>query len=188
MKRNIFIFHGTNSGPDENWFPWLKNKLEILGHKVYIPQFPHSDDPDTYNELAAWFKTLEPFKKFINQDSIIFGHSKGAVFCYHVLQTLNLKLHAVCLVAPWYAYHWYQTGKQISSFHVEPFRWDTLRNKAKYFQVYQSTNDVIEVWQGEKIARDVGEKAFIVENAGHFNTESGYTTFELLLSNLQKIL
>ncbi len=29
--RNVFIFHGTEGYPEENWFPWLKEKLEAVG-------------------------------------------------------------------------------------------------------------------------------------------------------------
>ena len=28
MVNNVFIFHGTEGYPEENWFPWLKEKLE----------------------------------------------------------------------------------------------------------------------------------------------------------------
>ena len=40
MKPNIFIFHGTEGHSQENWFPWLKAKLEEKGCKVFVPQFP----------------------------------------------------------------------------------------------------------------------------------------------------
>ena len=37
---NIFIIHGTEGYPEENWFPWLKKELEQKGHIVFVPQFP----------------------------------------------------------------------------------------------------------------------------------------------------
>ena len=40
MSTNVFIFHGTEGYPEENWFPWLKEKLEAKGYKVFVPQFP----------------------------------------------------------------------------------------------------------------------------------------------------
>ena len=40
MKSDIFIFHGTGGYPKENWFPWLKQQLEIKGFNVTVPQFP----------------------------------------------------------------------------------------------------------------------------------------------------
>jgi len=37
---NAFIIHGTGGYPEENWFPWLKKKLEEFNYKVFVPQFP----------------------------------------------------------------------------------------------------------------------------------------------------
>ena len=37
---NILIIHGANGYPEENWFPWIKRELELLGCNVFVPQFP----------------------------------------------------------------------------------------------------------------------------------------------------
>ncbi len=59
------ILHGSFGYPDENWFPWLKLKLEKEGHKVYSPQLPIDDfdklkprDSPKQN-LKAWLKSIE---------------------------------------------------------------------------------------------------------------------------------
>jgi len=59
---NIFIFHGVNGSPEENWFPWLKGKLEADGHKVFVPQFPTPKN----QTLDNWLKVLSEYKKYIN--------------------------------------------------------------------------------------------------------------------------
>jgi predicted alpha/beta hydrolase family esterase len=88
--RNVFIIHGSNNGPDGNWFPWLKTELEKLNCKVYVPQFPYSNDkPDDWDELTAWKSAFEPYKKYINKDTFIVAHSKGCIFIYHLLNELH---------------------------------------------------------------------------------------------------
>lgn len=37
---NVFIFHGTEGYPEENWFPWMKRELEQNGCSAFVPQFP----------------------------------------------------------------------------------------------------------------------------------------------------
>ncbi|MBI5073039.1 hypothetical protein HZA99_04435 [Candidatus Woesearchaeota archaeon] len=39
MKYAIIV-HGTDGHPQENWFPWLKEKLKLYGYEVFVPQFP----------------------------------------------------------------------------------------------------------------------------------------------------
>lgn len=185
--RTAFIFHGTGAGPNWNWFPWLKKELEKLGLRVFVPQFPAAKIKDGQEKLNDWLAAFEKYKQYVKKDTIIIAHSKGAVFTYHLLPTLEQKIQAVFLVAPWFKYHWYKKGKPVSSFHAEPFRWERLKNSAKHFEVYQSTNDIIEIWEGEKIAKDVGGKVVIVKNAGHFNIVSDpkFDKFELLLKNIK---
>ena len=57
---NVFIFHGVGGHPEENWFPWLSKKLEALGCKVFIPQFPTPEN----QTLDNWLKILDNYKEY----------------------------------------------------------------------------------------------------------------------------
>lgn len=67
----IFIIHGTLGYPEENWFPWLREKLEDDGHKVFIPQFPTPEDQSLDNRYSL----LDNYKEYINKETIFVGHS-----------------------------------------------------------------------------------------------------------------
>ena len=60
MPNNIFIFHGTEGYPEENWFPWLKEKLENKGYKVFVPQFP--SPPVVPTKIAEWFDVIKNYE------------------------------------------------------------------------------------------------------------------------------
>ena len=94
------ILHGSFGYPDENWFPWLKLKLEKEGHKVYSPQLPIDDfdklkprDSPKQN-LKAWLKSIEDIIKEVsdNEDGLtIIAHSISPAFVLSLFIT-NPKL------------------------------------------------------------------------------------------------
>ena len=61
MKANVFIFHGTEGYPEENWFPWMKEKLEAEGCKVVVPQFP--SPPVVPAKISEWFDVLKKLRQ-----------------------------------------------------------------------------------------------------------------------------
>ena len=57
----VFIIHGSYGHPGENWFPWLKDELEKIGHRVCVPQFPcpKSNAPsDGTHDIHKWFEVF----------------------------------------------------------------------------------------------------------------------------------
>lgn len=186
MKRNIFIFHGTTGNPEENWFPWLKRKLEEKNNKVFIPQFPTPKG----ESLKAWLKILDKYKKYINKDTIIVGHSKGGLFLLRLLERLNKPIYASFLISAAIGikpYVFYELNYKFAKGY--DFDWDTIKSNSQHFTVYHSDNDPYTCLEnGKEIAKNLGVKLTLIPNAGHFNTKSGFLKFKRLLLDIEKII
>src|SRR3989338_9993384 len=96
MQTNVFIFHGTEGYPEENWFPWLKEKLEAKGCRVFVPQFP--SPPIVPAQISEWFEVLKNYEQYLDENSILVAHSLGGVFALRVLEKLQHPVRAVFLV------------------------------------------------------------------------------------------
>lgn len=184
MKSNVFIFHGTAGNPQENWFPWLKGKLEEKGHKVLVPQFPTPKG----QSLGAWFKVLEDYKEYINGDTIFIGHSLGGMFLLRLLEKIP-KAKAVFFVGTPIGIQPILNYTKDYSFGGFDFKWNEIRNKAETFVIFHSDNDpYVDLANGKQLAKELGVEFTFIPNAGHFNTKAGYTKFGELLEKLEGIL
>ncbi len=186
MKRNIFIFHGTAGYPEENWFPWIKEKLQEKGHTVFIPQFPVPDN----DLLESRLKVLKKYLKYIDENSIIIGHSRGGLFLFRLLERLENPVYAAFFVSAPVGikpYTYYDVGYKFSNGFN--FNWNVIKSNAKHFFVYHSDNDPYTCLDnGKEIAKILDVELTFIPNAGHFNTKSGYTKFERLLQDIEEIL
>lgn len=185
MHRNVLIFHGTRGNPQENWFPWLKEKLEKKGCRVFVPQFPPEGE-----SLSSWLKVLDEYMKYINKNTILIGHSRGGLFLLRLLERLNDPVYATFLVAasigikPYLYYD--EAYKFANGFN---FNWNVISSNSHYFAVYHSNNDPFTCLDnGKEIAKKLGVNLTLIPNAGHFNTKSGYTKFEQLFKDFENIL
>jgi hypothetical protein len=183
MKSTVFIFHGTEGHPDENWFPWLKQELEIKGYDVVVPQFP--SPPIVPAKLSEWFNVLTKYEGLINEQSIFIGHSLGGIFALRVLERLSHPIYASFFVGTPLGVKpilYFDRDKAFSGFD---FNWEKIRGMAKSFVVYHSDDDpYVALGNGNELAKDLGVKLTFVPNAGHFNAKAGYTKFELLRDKL----
>ncbi len=173
----IFIFHGTEGYPEENWFPWLKKELEQKGHKVFVPQFP--SPPVVAAKIAEWFEVLENYKDKINKDTILIGHSLGGVFTLRVLDKLDYPIRAAFFVGTPIGVRPILNYDRDSSFSGFDFDWKKIKSSAKDFVVFHSDNDpYVSLKNGEELAKKLGVKLNFIPNAGHFNAKAGYLKFE----------
>ncbi|KKP31674.1 MAG: hypothetical protein UR22_C0020G0020 [Parcubacteria group bacterium GW2011_GWC2_32_10] len=187
MNNTIFIFHGTEGYPEENWFPWMKEKLEANGCNVIVPQFP--SPPVVPAKISEWFDVLEKYEKSINEDSILIGHSLGGIFTLRILEKLNFEVRAVVFVGTPIGVKPILNYDRDSSFSGFDFDWNIIKSKAKDFIVYQSDTDpYVGLENGKQLASKLNAKLTFVPNAGHFNKKAGYTEFPDLLEKLLEII
>ncbi len=181
---NIFIFHGTAGFPEENWFPWLKEKLEALGHKVTVPQFPTPDNqtPD------RWFEVLQAYEDDLNEDTILIGHSLGGAFLLRVLEKISVPVKAAFMVAAPVGILPIKNYLTDKPFLERPFDWDKIKKNCGHFSVFHSDNDpFVSLENGKELANKLNTELIFIPGAGHFNKAAGYTKFDLLLEKVKQV-
>lgn len=184
---NVFIFHGTEGYPEENWFPWMKNELEQAGCSVFVPQFP--SPPVVPSKISEWFDVLENHEKNIDENTIIIGHSLGGIFTLRILEKLEHPVKAAFLVGTPIGVLPIANYDRDNAFSGFDFDWDVIKKKAQHFAVFQSDNDpYVGLDNGKELAKNLGVELSFVPNAGHFNKKAGYTKFEALRDKVIEIL
>ena len=181
--RNVFFIHGVGSDGTENWFPWLKRRLELLGCNVIVPRFPTPAN----QTLKNWLAILERYKSHITPDSIFVGHSLGVAFLLNILETTRAK--AAFFVAGVSGPLDNEFDDSMKTFSHRKFDWDKIRNNCRRFYIFHSDDDpYIPLPEAEKLAQNLHVDLILVKGAGHINESAGYTKFDLLLENIKKEL
>ena len=97
MKKRVFIIHGWEGYPEENWFPWLKKELEAKSFDVFVPQMPDADNP----RIKKWIPKISKIVGTADVDTYFVGHSMGCQAITRYLETLSegVKIGGVIFVA-----------------------------------------------------------------------------------------
>ena len=181
---NAFVIHGTYGNPQENWFPWLKAELEKICYSVFVPKFP---TPENQN-LDNWLVVFEKYKQHLDKETIFVGHSLGSAFILNLLERIEVPVKACFFVSGFVGNLNNPKFDELNdSIANKEFNWKKIKKNCNHFFVFHSDNDLYV--PGEKaveLAKYLGIKPIIVKGAGHFNADSGYTTFPLLLKQIKK--
>ncbi len=184
---NVFIFHGTEGHPEENWFPWLKKRLNQKNVAVYVPQFP--TPPIVPAKIAEWLEVLKDYQQFITKDSILIGHSLGGIFTLRLLEQRKTPIKAAIFVGTPIGVKPILNYDRDNSFSGFSFDWPTIKTKAKQFIVFQSDNDpYVSLGNGEQLAKELDVEPSFVPNGGHFNAKAGYLKFDQLWVKLEPLI
>jgi len=182
---NIIIIHGAFGNPEENWFPWLKDELIKLGHNAFVPAFPTPKN----QTLGEWYKVFEEYKKYVNEYSILVGHSLGCAFILNLLEKSNVKIKAAFLVAAYCKLINNDYFDTISRSFMKDFEWKKIKNNCNNFFVYHSDNDMhLPTVMAEDLSKNLDGNLKIIKNGGHLNEKSGYTKFDILLNDIKSFI
>lgn len=179
--KNAVILHGTGANSQSNWFPWMKEKLFEKGYKVFVPDLPNSMSP---NSVANAKFVLDRWE--FDQDSLIIGHSSGAVLALYLLQSLpgDVVVDRAFLVS---VFKDDLGWPNLSKVFVEPLDWEKIKEKAQKITLLHSDNDpYVPLDHAEFVAKKLEAELIIKKGQGHFNLEVGaeYAQFPTLLNLL----
>lgn len=182
---NAIIFHGTKGSPEGNWYFWLSGELAKLGVRSCVPTMPTPEG----QSLDNWFATYEEKCPQLNDQTILIGHSCGAVFSMRLLEKISSPVLGTILVAP--------PLKEIgiaeydalnSSFLRDPFDWKSIKHNAGKLYYFMGDNDqYVPQDQLFAIAEGLEVKPMVITGGGHLNVETGFTSFPLLLDVVKEI-
>ena len=178
MKK-VLVLHGTGASSKENWFPWLKSELEKSGYDVWVPDLPGADKPN-----------IQRYNKFIfenrpwdfEEETVIIGHSSGAVAILGLLQQLpeDVKVGTCYLVGSFRNDLGWDSLKEL---FIESFDFEVIKKKAEKFVFIHSDNDpYCPLDHAEYLAEKLSGELIIRQGQGHFstNTNPEYTQFLFL--------
>lgn len=167
IMKTAIILHGTLGTPDGNWFQWLKNELEQKGFTVWLPQLPEADKP-SLREWNDFVKDHCPFP--IDNQTLIVGHSSGAILALVLAQSDTEKIGAIVAVSVFHdnSLRWEPNNKL---FDVS-LDWAAIRNGVSKLYLIHSDNDpYVPLGQARYVAQKTGAEFMVMPDQGHFNTE-----------------
>jgi len=181
--RNALLLHGTDGSPQGLWLPWLTKELTDRGWKVWCPQLPHAEAPNAkrYNEFllsSGWA---------FDEDSVIVGHSAGAVAALHLLQNLPEGItvkHAILVGSFKDDLGW----PELKGMFEESLQYEKIRTRAKKFTFIHSDNDPYcplehAVYQAEQL----GGELLLRPGEFHFSIETGGEKYRQLPTVLEVV-
>lgn len=192
------LFHGAFGSSEGNWFPELKEKLEFLGQKVIVPQFPvdswdeitkaGSSTPPKKQSLENWLKTFE--KEVLTQikkgEKLCFiGHSLGSVFILHVVDRFDLKLDSAIFVSPFmetlHLKDLWQFDHVNNTFYKTDFDFEKLKKFIPVsYVLYSDSDPYVNKNQPLFFAKVLESSIILVKKAGHLNSEVNLNEFPLV--------
>jgi uncharacterized protein len=183
---NIIIVHGTYGNPEGNWFPWLKSELENIGCRVFTPTFPTPKN----QSLESWLEVIEDYKQYINEDTIVVGHSLAPAFLLSVIETLDQPIKSAFLISAFVCLLGNPEFDELNkTFVTKSFNWDLIKKNCNTFHIINSDNDpYVPIQEGQKLAKELDVDLTVIKDGGHLNSESGYTEFSFLLDEIKKEL
>ena len=182
----IFIFHGIEGNDQNNWFPWLKKELELLGHQIVVPNLPNPN----YPQLKEWLDFVvnnyaDKLKSNLHHDLIFIGHSLGVPFILSLLEKYSIK--TAFLVAGFCSPVNNKYQERMASFTDNKFNLLKIKKHCPRFIILNSDNDpYISLEKSKELADNLQVKSILIKNGGHLNKKAGFEQFPLLLEEIKK--
>ncbi len=174
-KPRIILIHGNGGGTGtDNWFPYVKEKLESLGFSVAAPDMPD-------NILARANQWLPFLKDSLgaDQDTILIGHSSGAVAAMRYAE--NNKLYGSILVGACYT-DLGDDDEKASGYYDHEWQWDKIKSNQNWIVQFASTDDpYIPIEEARHIHHMLNTEYHEDANEGHYGEDKGKVEFPKLV-------
>ena len=172
IMNKAILLHGTDGSSQSSWLQWLRAQLEEGGMTVWVPDLPNADYP-SLQEWAEYVFEKSPFE--IDDNTLIVGHSAGAVAALIIAQLLKSRVGQVISVASFkdlsYLHEKLNWHANDRFFDVE-FDFEKIKDNCDDIVFIHSDDDpYCPLDQAEFLAAETDGRLIIIPDSGHFNTE-----------------
>lgn len=182
---NALILHGTAGNSKKNWFGWLKKELEQRNWNVWVPDLPESDRP-SIKRYSQYILAREDWS--FDSNTIIVGHSSGAVACLGLLEKLdtNVCVDTCYLIG---AFKGTLGWEVLDDFYEKSFDFELIKKKAKRFVFIHSDDDpYCPLIHAEYLSKKLGGKLIVIPGQKHFSVSTAGTKYRRFPFLLKEIL
>lgn len=180
--KNAVIFHGTDGSSQSNWIPWLKEELEILGYEVWAPDLPNAGAPN----MTAYTRFVSKQNFAFNEETILIGHSSGAVALLGLLPKIGISVKASFFVS---AFENDLGWPNLVGLFDKPFDFNMIRNNGgKMYFIHGDDDPYVPLEQADHLALKSAATLVPIHGGGHFNLEKdpAYKEFPKLLGKIKE--
>lgn len=167
MKVIIVPGNGCTPVLSSSWYGWLKSELEnsrVLANKITEVRLENMPDPSVARE-TIWI----PFilrDLGADEDSIVVGHSSGAVAAMRLLEENKLK--GAILVSACHT-DLGEENERASGYYSRPWEWDKIKQNAEFIAQYHSTDDpFIPISEARHVHENLDTEYFEFNDRSHF--------------------
>lgn len=160
MKKAL-ILHAWYSKPEDNWYPWLKTKLEAKNYQVFSPKIPTFDSDSPQLKISMDFVE----KNFtIDEETTIVSHSLGCLLAMRLAE--RRQYNKMILVAGW---DFDDLTVNHKSFWPNKIDHEKIKQNVKEIYCVTSDNDpYITLFQVQEMSKRLNGKFILIEKGGHF--------------------
>jgi uncharacterized protein len=178
----VMILHGSYGCPEENWFPWLRERLESMGIGVGVPRLPTPEG----QSLDAWRAAFDEQMGALTSSDVLVGHSLGAAFAFRLLERVTTPVRGTFLIGAFVGRVGIEKFDTVNeSFFAVPFDWPRIRRMGGEMFLYDGDDDPYVTRANVLgLSRSVEREVIWIPQAGHINVKSGYVEFPEILLNL----
>ena len=170
--KNYVIIHALGRTGHDYWYPWLKKEIENKGYICFVPTMPGLENMS----YATWEKEFEKIVSYINNESVVIGHSTGSIFLAHYLIKHKLSVRKFIGVVSFNEPNFDESREDWDKINKTFFipNLEDLKSFAKERICFYSPTDIYDFNKLNKFAEQVSAQKVIIQNGGHFTAASGY--------------
>ena len=184
MKKRVYIVHGWEGSPENDWFPWLKKELDRISVEVKFLAMPNPK----YPIMSEWIDTLDDAIGSADEMVYMIGHSLGCITILRYLEALtnHKKIGGAILVA---GFPESININELDTFFETPLDYKKVKESSRAFVAIHSDNDpYVPMENGELLRERLDSELILMKGAGHISASDGYIKLPIVLEKLKELM